>query len=52
MGKVKYLKKVLRLSLFGTQQYWNGGMKNERVRKCNEPVGKRNQEKRTGGKQD
>ena len=26
-------------------------MKNERVRKCNEPVGKRNQEKRTGGKQ-
>ena len=45
MGKVKYLKKVLSLSLFGTQQYWNGGMKNERVRECNEPVGKRNQEK-------
>ena len=42
MGKVKYQRKVLSLSLFGTQQYWNGGMKNERVRKCNEPVVKRN----------
>ena len=42
MGKVKYQRKVLSLSLFGTQQYWNGGMKNERVRKSDWSIKKEN----------